>query len=288
MCVAMSLFCVAALSDEPVARPAAAADAAAPSLQDKWRAVYRSVAESIEMECGDTSLTLEPRPLLFYTNPVRTTDQNGAVFLWTLEGRAAVFGAIWSSRHPQDPALRSVHHEWHSLLERSDVRAVRDGRVLWTSGEPGIAWQSLSESPAPAESRVARLVQMRSLVRRLRVEVVRKGESELRLMTQPLYRYPESTPEALDGAVFVFGMGTDPELIALVELREQKEGPAWSVAFARFSDVAMTVRDGERTLWTCERATPYRTEGKYYLMWRAEHRPADPEEIRPVPEETRP
>jgi len=94
-------------------------------------------------------------------------------------------------------------------------------------------------------------------------------------MPQPLYRYPEDTAGASDGAMFVFALATDPELVLLIEDAADGDKPVWKVAFARFGNLAMAVKDGDQTLWTCERGKPGRSEGRYYLYWRIEQRPAD-------------
>jgi hypothetical protein len=277
---AFAVFAAApALGQESPAQESPATEPQAETiLHEKWQRAYRQIAESIEMRRGETKLTLYPAALLFYTNPVRTNEQHGAIFLWTSEGRPALFGSIWSGQPPQDPAHRAVAHEWHSLLEETDVTARRGDKLLWTSNEPGIAWQTLPELPSPAATRSARLVQMRGIVRRLSVGIEASQESELRLMSQPLYRYPEKTSGAIDGAVFSFGMATDPELIVLVEARDAAKSPAWQVAFARFGNLPMTVKDGERTVWSCEKGIARQPTGKYYLMWRAEQMPAEPKE----------
>lgn len=253
-----------------------ASEAAAESaIREKWQAVYREVAQSLEMRHGETKLALRESPLLFYTNPVRTTGQHGAIFLWTDEGRPAVFGSIWSAIDRKDPALRNVSHEWHSLLESPDVSAMQNDKQLWSSGEPGVEWQALVDSPVPAESRAGRLLQMRSLARRLTARIIAEEATDLRLMTQPLYRYPESKSGPLDGAVFVFVLATDPELIVSIEAQTSGRNSQYRIAFARFGNLAMEVKDGDSTLWTCDRGTPGRSEGKYYLHWRVEQRPAE-------------
>jgi hypothetical protein len=236
------------------------------------------------MQRAQQKLEFHSVPLLFYTNPVRTNDQHGAIFLWTEKGRPAVLGSIWSGVPRADAAVRNITHEWHSLLEDPDVRAVRNESELWRSGEAGIAWLRLTDAPTPSENRNTRLVQMRSLARRLSPGITeQERESELRLMTQPLYRYPADVTGAFDGALFVYCLATDPELILLVEAREAKPKTfEYQAALARFGNLAMTVADGERTIWSCERGKPGRSDGKYYLKWRAEQMPAEPiREARP-------
>lgn len=283
--LALMLAALAVLANRlPVANAEETTEAAPPTsvLHEKWQRAYQKIAQSIEMRRGRSELSLHPTALLYYTNPVRINEQHGAVFLWTMEGRPAVFASIWSALHRQDPNSRNVTHEWHSLLEESDVQARRGETVLWTSSEPGIAWQALPDLPSPGATRSARLVQMRSIARRLSAGIETSEEkSELRLMSQPLYRYPEKTPGAIDGAVFAFVMATDPELLVLLESQEEAKTPAWKVAFARFGNKPMTVKDGEQTIWSCDKATPYKRTGKYYLMWRAEQMPAEPEEEKP-------
>jgi hypothetical protein len=246
------------------------------ATKEKWQKSYSAIAESTTMRRGEMRPTLLDQPLLFYTNPVRTNDQHGAIFLWTEAGRPTVIGSIWSAINRQNPKSRILSHEWHSLSTDANVSATRGEKKLWTSGEAGVAWERLAGAPPPAASRAPRLVQMRTIVRRFSAAIHVEGESDLRLMAQPLYRYPEQVRGAIDGAVFDFAMATDPELLVLLEDREAGGPPAWYVAFARFGNKAMTAKDGEQVVWKCEQGAPGISDGKYYLRWRAEEMPATP------------
>jgi len=175
--------------------------------------------------------------------------------------------------------VRNVTHELHSLAESPDVRATRNGETLWSSDEPGVEWRPIENSPTPAASRPARLVQMRDLARRLSATLETATVGDLRLMTQPLFRYPETVLNALDGALFVLVIATDPEIVVWIEATEQEGKPAWRVAFARFSHFPMTVRDGERTVWFCDQVRPPLKTGRYCLAWRAEQMPANPQPV---------
>jgi hypothetical protein len=82
----------------------------------------------------------------------------------------------------------------------------------------------------------------------------RAGErQELRLLTQPLYRYPTAEGEVLDGALFAIVMGTDPEVFLLLEARRVSDGPTWRYAFARMNVDAMTVSFKEQEVWRAEK-----------------------------------
>jgi len=257
---------------------AAGQEQGARPLPEIWQGAYRKIAETIEMHRGDARLKLEEKPLLFYTNPIRQNDQHGTIFLWTERGRPAVFGSIWSETNRMNSDVRNVTHELHSLAGTADVKATRSGKVLWSSDEPGIEWRTIENSPVPAASPPARLVQMRDLARRLSASLKAAAMvSDLRLMTQPLFRYPEKVDSAIDGGLFALVIATDPEIVVWIEAVEQEGKSLWRVAFARFSHFAMSVKDGERTIWSCEYVQPPLKSGRYHVVWRAEHMPANPQ-----------
>jgi hypothetical protein len=228
----------------------------------RWQKTYVDIARSIAMRRGEQRLILLDQPLRFYTNPVRTTDQHGSIFLWTDKGRPAAIGSIWSAVNRQNPDVRFVTHEWLSLSIDPLITATRGEKRLWTSGEPGLSWMPLTDAPSPAMSRSQRLAQMRAIVRRYSASIQIEGESDLRLMPQPLYRYSEQTEGALDGAIFDFAMTTDPELLVLLEVSEAEDKPAWQIAFARFGNKGMTVKEGERPVWSCDAGAPGFSDGK--------------------------
>jgi hypothetical protein len=242
---------------------------------EKWFALYARHAESLEVRVPDANADLEMRaaPLLKYTNPLRGVRQHGSVYLWTRQGRPGMIASIWSALDRAQPDLRKLNYEWHSLSGEA-VTAERDGEGLWNSSEPGIEWRDFESRP-PAASRPLRLTQMRRIAQSFTTEIDAQ-EGELRLMSQPLYRYPEDTPGVIDGALFTFVMGTDPEVFVMVEARAAGEEEAgWQVAFARFTNWPVTVFRDQREIWKCDRATPFQRTGPYFLWFVIEELPAD-------------
>jgi hypothetical protein len=99
-----------------------------------------------------------------------------------------------------------------------------------------------------------RLTQLRTLARRFSADCYhpRSGEpTELRLLTQPLYRYEDDKAGILDGAMFAFVVSNDPELLLVLEAVKAGGGPAgWRYSLARMSSLKETVKlDGKET-WT--------------------------------------
>ncbi len=74
---------------------------------------------------------------------------------------------------------------------------------------------------------------------------------ELRLLTNPLYRYQSSDPAVTDGALFAFvcSVGTDPEAFLVLESRRTAEGPRWHYCLARFSHLGLFVDYQGREVW---------------------------------------
>jgi hypothetical protein len=113
--------------------------------------------------------------------------------------------------------------------------------------------QKLPASDPPAAGKVQRLTQMRALARRFSAACYnpRSGDlTELRLLTQPLYRYADELAEVLDGGLFAFVVSNDPELFLLLEAAGAADKAHWEYSLARMSSQKLTVHlDGKET-WT--------------------------------------
>jgi hypothetical protein len=126
-------------------------------------------------------------------------------------------------------------HEFHSLA-LEPVTARREGQTVWEPQTAGIELKPIPDSPKPASSPAQRLVQMRALARLFSATLTnqRQEVSELRLVPQPLLRYESPPAGVLDGGIFSFALGTDPEVLLLVEVRGPEANPAWHYGFARY------------------------------------------------------
>jgi len=116
----------------------------------------------------------------------------------------------------------------------------------------GVARKAISGAPAPATIAAGRLRQVRALAKEFEAtETTRDGVTrELRLLTQPLFRYESTDPEVIDGGLFAFVEGTDPELILLIEARKSSEGLRWEYAAARSNSVALKLSRKGAEAWS--------------------------------------
>src|SRR5262249_27244101 len=82
----------------------------------------------------------------------------------------------------------------------------------------------------------------------------------LRLLPHPIDRYAEKAEGILDGAMFIFAHGTNPEVLLLIEARRQGDGAnAWTFAAAPLSRAQPTLKLDGKEIWsspTKEQTTP--------------------------------
>lgn len=234
--IAHSLLSMLAADDET--QPAEAEKRAADA-----RETVRRIAEGYQLFLGDdrAALSIEREPVLRWPNQTRDTSE-GATFLWTLDGRPEAMADVW---------IRGgvPTHAFHSF-SRSKLLAVHNGRTIWHPETSGIEFTEFADGPRPDDSPAKRLAQMKGLARRFTCRITgRRDGEELRLLPRPLYRYQTKASDLLDGALFAFVQGTDPEVMLLLEAVQRANRSAWEFALTRDSGVGLEADlDGKR-IW---------------------------------------
>src|SRR5262249_16389862 len=93
---------------------------------------------------------------------------------------------------------------------------------------------------------------------------------ELRLLPQPLYRYEpdRETPDLVDGALFGFVQGTDPQSLLILEARRDGERIGWKFAFPRMASGAGAARYQRREIFSVPKYAFQRRDPRkpYYLL----------------------
>ena len=212
-----------------------------------------------------TELKLEPNPILRWTNPA-TGRIYGDIYVWTAGGRPEAVMSLYKAWQP----AWGFTGEFLSLSE-SNLLARRDQAVLWKCDQAGIALQDLSDAPAPAGNARQRLRQMRAMAASFSAVLVDRrrnadGERQaLRLLSKPVYRYQAMNGEAIDGAIFAFVLGTDPETLLLLEAREQPDDARWTYAFARLNRDELAGYYKEREVWRVDRLMDGMQDEAYFF-----------------------
>ena len=198
-------------------------------------------------DASGVALKLESKALLNWTNPERQTNA-GSLFLWTSGGLPAATACIY----PTQDNLYDV--EFHSLGE-GRLSGSSDRQVVWAPEEAGLEYTFFKSSRGPAAAAPTRLVQMRQLARRFSATLIppQRVEKPLRLLPSPVFRYPATASkrsQVIDGAIFAFVQGTDPEVLLLIEALDDPGGTArWRYGLARMSIVPTKVELSGETVW---------------------------------------
>lgn len=213
----------------------------------------RAAAGKYEFETPDEDkpLVLREQPILRWSNPERGQIY-GNVFLWTNRGRPVVVGSLYKWFSP----FTHMAHEFHSL-SRGEIGGSYEGKEVWRSIQPGVVFAAVPGAPAVATTQVGRLIQMRQIARQCSARSVdRDGlKLELRQLAQPVYRYEieKDSPHLLDGALFVFVQGTDPEVWLLLEAVPAGNSAEWQYALVRMNSIELAVEHDGQAVWHCEK-----------------------------------
>ena len=239
--LALAVFTAAAISvaDEP--KPSAEAEAFQKHARETAAEYdFRLVAKP------DRKLVLHDEPILRWTNPVGGHQAHGEVFIWTDRGRPE---AVLSLYEVTQNGVHE-HHEFTSL-SLGDLKAERSGAVAWAPPAGSVEMKRFPDAPPPEGPPRLRLGQMRKLAAQLTADKTTREDvrRDLRLLTQPIYRYEGEHPDLLDGALFAFVEGTDPEVLLLLEARRVGKQYEWFFGAARMNSVHMRVLRGEQVLW---------------------------------------
>jgi hypothetical protein len=263
----------------PGALTAAAQDSARKSSPEQRLNFARTAALEYRFRVGDQGkpdVTLQPEPLLRWINNVIRED-DGMLFLWT-EGKKGrpVAAAQFFLQETQ------WHHEYQSLspdsfLARSESEAGDTRRWTWEPSRAGLTFVRADRIDPPADSANARLRQMKKIAERFTGAVDTVGDfanaEQLRLLVTPIYRYSAPAQSILDGALFAFVQGTNPEVLMLVEADAKAPGAkVWRYGFARMSCYFLRVHEGSELAWKADREPVPTTDrgSPYFFRLRAQ------------------
>lgn len=206
----------------------------------KWYDVYGS---------ADDAEPAEARVALRWANNSRGSE-DGITILYVSAGRPVAAACVypWSGR---------LEHDFESL-SRGPIVAKKDGAIVWQPQKAGVSFAPIPAADEPEAKPAGRLRQMKDLAGRFQAtmlgwKVDNTDREELRLLPKPLYRYEVKEGRVIDGAVFAFAMGTDPEVLLLLEAVEQGGKATWQYACARRTSGMLEARLDENVVWEAER-----------------------------------
>jgi len=255
--------------DKSAPREEPAPDIAAPTkedLADQRMVFIKSALGQYTIRAGDRN---EPArvsdPCLRWSNPVSGT-KDGALAVFTFDGgRPVVIGQF----HHTGP--KNWVNEF-AIIASDNVQIMRSERPFWKPSEYICKFADVPDSPVPAARPPLRLAQMRKIAADFSVidhfgwEESQVAKHNLRLLPQPVYRYSEEG-KILDGGLFVFVLGTDPECNLLLEAYQDDKGSRYRYAFAPMSIYELEARYKDKEVWGIERRIIFGANcSKYYAL----------------------
>ncbi len=237
-------------------------------------AFMMSTVQAYKAEIGNSlerELTLHPRPILKWTNPVSGIE-HGALVLWHDQGRPAVIAQVFKIPAPNLFWLHEVQSVTTEPLQFSLPQ-----KTVWSTKLGGAKFQPLKMIDPPADKPAARLTQARAISRRFTPsEDFRIAPSdpvskfELRLVTQPVYQYQSEKLAVSGGYVFAYVNGTDPEVMLILEAFADKSGPGWRYILCPMTCWGVAAKwDGE-TVWSVDEQYGKTTIRDPYAVWRVD------------------
>lgn len=220
----------------------AAADESAAASANSREAIDR-VAGQYQLFLGPDRipLAMQKEPVLRWPNATRQTP-DGATFVWTHQGRPEAIACIWEHG--------GLSHAFHSL-STSELVAKHNEQTIWHPAAAGIQPVALAGAPEPADSAAKRLRQMKELARRFTCRLTGdRGGEQLRLLPRPLYRYQTKRDDLIDGALFAFVQGTDPEVVLVLEATRHNGKREWRYALTRRSMAALEADLDGKPVWS--------------------------------------
>ena len=194
----------------------------------------------------------EPRVAMRWANNARGSE-DGITILYIYQGRPLAAACLY-------PWAGELVHDFQSM-SRDKIVARFEGAIVWQPQESPFKFADIADAPAPAETPAQRLRQMKKLAEEFQSTMVgwkadNTDREELRLLSRPLFRYEPNEGAVVDGAVFAFVMGTDPESLLLIEAVRQDSSPVWKYAFVRRTSGELDGRHRGTVVWTAARYPP--------------------------------
>src|SRR4029077_1341634 len=136
-------------------------------------------------------------------------------------------------------------------------------RVIWSPETAGVEFKDVPKAPRPAKTAPERLRQMKAIAEGFKATMTgwaadNSDQEALRLLPRPLYRYDltnakDPDPKLVDGALFAYVQGTDPEVVLVLEAIGTAEKAEWQYAFARATSGGLEVKLGDEIVWTAKK-----------------------------------
>jgi hypothetical protein len=218
--------------------------------------IEKSVSWYDLLPVADSTTPLRPQPVLRWRNVARGQEGEAMMVVWTHQGRAIATASIF-------PWMGALCHEFDSLSREAKLIARDKDRVIWSPATAGVEFKEVPAAPKPAKTAAERLRQMKAIAARFQARMTgwlgdNTDQEELRLLPRPLFRYDlkvkDADPNLLDGALLAYVIGTDPEVVLVLEAIGTADKATWQYALVRSTSGGLEVKLDRVVVWTAGKA----------------------------------
>ena len=214
-----------------------------------------AVAEiKVTEKAGDQirSAKLIEEPIFRYSDEQRQI-RDATMWVWTERGRPV--SLLKLERY----GLPDAQRQWlfNICSTSSDTLAVKwPFDHEFTSKKPGMTFQRVADGPDAAETKTARLIQLKQISRRFALTMLGAAaaddRSEMRLLPKPLFQYSSAPAEILDGALLGFSAtGTNPDAVLAIQLRgADVKSAKWEFALTGMTTAGLEARLDDKPVWS--------------------------------------
>ena len=224
---------------------------------DRLSKLIEDAVDDYQLFANESSSTeLLARPVLRWRNVARGQDGEAMFVIWLQNGHPQAMASIY-------PWQGDLMHEFDLLSRKPGLVAKSKEDVIWSPLTAGVEFRKVPAAKTPATSPVARLREMKAIAERF--EGIMTGWNstdsdieKLRLLPRPLYRYEISVDgrddsHPIDGGLFAFATGTDPEIILILEAVSMGDSTAWEYACVRATSGGLVMRLDSAEVWNASK-----------------------------------
>jgi hypothetical protein len=269
-----------------VATSAGPADgrAQAPDEPSEIRKAAEQLVDSLELEALQDGTWVKAkridRPLLLYNDDTRGDDR-GSVWGWGEKGRPLAVFEVFQKVNNRPIWIFCVCNTSGGRL-----RAGRAGTPWWLENDSDIAFKDVPSAPPAAGESPLRQRQMKLLAQNFTAHEIWEPNNtryDLRRLDRPLHSYRDEEAGIVEGGLFAFANGTNPEIMLFIEARQAKDKaskPVWQFGVGRSAYAELHLEYAGKEVYSAPRGNYVAGRSKPFFTSTLEFTPAPA--VRPV------
>jgi len=193
------------------------------------------------------------QPLLLYTDDTRFNDR-GSLWAWCDKGRPLALFEMF-----QKVDDRTIWVVGITNTSGGKLRASRGGAPWWLENDSAIEFKDIPSAPPVAADKMLRQRQVKLLAQKFTTHEIYNPKNtryDLRRLERPLHTYRDEAGGIVDGAMFAFANGTNPEIILFIEARMDRKGkssPVWQYGLGRSGNAELHLEHDGKEVFSAPR-----------------------------------